>query len=93
MIEDFIGGFNISVADDPKVRIPKSGDKVILTDEFYDTLSDGKECAKLARLPYCIVDDFQKIPEGSDGNYRWVYPIYVKETGYMVGTSYKFYDE
>lgn len=69
----------------PICREPKVNDKVFLLDGFYETLSDGKECAKLARMPYCTVDEYSSVPIGENGDYTYVYEVYVKETGYMVG--------
>ena len=68
--------------------IPEIGDKVIITD--YEGIP-GNDVAKLARLPFCIVEEVSKVPIGEKGKYCWQYSIYVKETDYIIGFSYKKY--
>jgi len=91
-LEDFeyVG---LPVTVNPNTRIPKIGDKVVLTDEFFESMSDGKEGARLARLPYVTVESINRIPQGVDGVYEWIYVIDVAETVYMVGDSYKFLEK
>lgn len=93
-LDDMIANFRqLDVKDNPATRIPRVGDKVVLNDEFFSNLGDGKEVARVARLPYCTVESVSKIVIGSDGDYEYMYEIYVEETGYMVGFGYDFYKE
>lgn len=77
-------------------KIPEVGDKVVLLDGAYETLSDGKECAKLARLPHCTIEQASPISIGRNGNYRFLYEIYIEESEYMVGlygNAWKYLNE
>lgn len=86
-LEELILGEKINPCPD---RIPQPGDKIILLDGFYELMPDGKECAKLARLPYCTVESAMPIAvTNNKGEYEYKYHIYINETGYMVG----FYNE
>ena len=78
-----ISGYTIKPS---KIREPKIGDKVILTDNAYDGMP-GKEAARLARLPYCTMTP---IPIGEDGDYEYMYEIYVDETEYMIGFGWEY---
>ncbi len=83
-----IASFNIIVKDDPKIKIPKIGDKVIISNSAYKGMSH-KEIIKLSKLPYLTVSDVLPIPIGEEGNYTWRYEIYVKESKYLIGINYK----
>jgi len=77
-----------------KGRVPYLGDKIILLDSFYELLTDGKECAKLAKLPYCTIESAILIPIGNNGDYTYTYEIYINESNYMIGLykdSWDFY--
>lgn len=84
--------WTVEAREDKNIWIPNIGDKVVLTDDFYETTSDGKECAKLARLEYCTVNYVSPIPIGKDGDYVVHYEIMVEETEYLVGLHYKKYE-
>jgi len=76
-------------------KIPEIGDKVILLDGFYETLSDGKEAAKLARLPHVTITGGLKILLTDDAgeNPYYSYEIYINESKYCVGlygSSWKY---
>lgn len=81
-----ISGYTIKPS---KIREPKIGDKVILTDNAYDGIP-GKEVARLARLPYCTIKDWLPIAIGSDGDYEYMYEIYVDETEYLIGFDWVY---
>lgn len=75
----------------PNRWIPKPGDKVVLTEEAFECMS-GKEAMKLARLPYCTVEEVGQIPLGENGDYEWYYEIYIEEApGSMIGINYVKY--
>lgn len=82
----------LDVKHNPNTRIPVPGDKVVLTDEFYETLTDSKEAIRLSKLPYITVSEAYPLTQGSDGVYEYVYPIHSDDTVYMIGTGYKFID-
>ena len=80
----------IKVKHDPKIRIPKIGDKVIITN--FDLLPKMvvREITKKGDI--VEVTDVTPIPIGSDGNYHWEYAIDAVEfNGFLLGlNSYKF---
>ena len=88
------GLIGLGIREEPKTNpkrwVPKVGDRVELKSSFYDGVG-GKEIKKLARLPYCTVESVHPIAmsKKSGDPVEWFYEIYVKETGYMVGISYK----
>lgn len=81
---------NINVKHNPDTRIPQIGDKVILLEGAYKLLP-GDIAAKLARLQYVTVNDVMPLPIGKDGNYEWMYEVYIEETDYPIGFYYTFY--
>lgn len=91
-LQILMSGFdNLNVKTDPNIWIPQPGDRVVLTDEFFETMGDGKECARLGRLPWCTVDEVYPVPIGQDGDYSYHYSITVKETNYNVDIFYEKY--
>ena len=80
---------NTNTKIDPNKYVPQIGDKITLTDEFYETMGDGKECAKLARLPYLTVEEVT--PLSIEG--ILCYEVYAEETPYMIGTSYEKFNQ
>lgn len=74
------------------MRIPISGDKIIITD--YEGFPSN-EAVRLAKLPYLTVESVLPIPlTDEDGsNRRTAYEVYVNETGYCVGISWKFHED
>lgn len=82
-------GYSDNLRENPNKWIPKIGDKVVLTESFFENMTDGKECMRLAKLDYCTVAEVNPIIMGDDDNgYEYEYEIYIEESEYLVGISY-----
>lgn len=71
-----LNSFNIDVKDDPNIKEPKHGDKVVITDwSSFET----NEAVKHSKKDFLVVNDVMPMPVGENGDYHWEYHIYVKE--------------
>lgn len=73
-----------------KKRIPKIGDKIIITD--YDTFPGGNETTKIAKHPYLTIESFLPITLSDNDGYYIDYEVYVNETDFLIGIDWDYYD-
>lgn len=82
----------IEVKRNFKIREPKNGDKVLITDFSGFPQGSGNLVARLSKLPHCTVEDVDIVPIGVNGEYEWRFGIYIYEApGYVIAPNeYKF---
>ncbi len=74
-----------------KIKIPKPGDKIQITD--YSGM-EPNEAARISKLPYLTVESVLPIPLTDERGERYTaYEVYANETDYLIGINWKFYGE
>lgn len=94
-LENFLVNPTNVAAKDFSDKTPEEGDKVTLLDGAYKFLP-GEVAAKIARLEYVTIDNYNKLLLSDDNgeNHYYTYSIYIKETCYLIGLyghSWKYY--